>query len=98
MTEGEYRHIYRRTQLPYGQWTCADGREVLFNREYRAIWERHNGVVKRSNPNEWVESIVVEDHFYNDGDPYRHPRKLIDNLERTLRQFRIGHTVQEYNR
>jgi len=32
-----------RRWLPYGMWTCADGRQVLFNRGYRAIWERLPG-------------------------------------------------------
>ena len=27
--------IYR---YPYGRWTCADGRQVLFNRGYNPIW------------------------------------------------------------
>ena len=29
--------------LPYGIWTCADGREILFNRDYKPIWSRMNG-------------------------------------------------------
>jgi hypothetical protein len=31
----------RRNDLPYGKWTCPDGREVLFNRFYEPIWQRH---------------------------------------------------------
>jgi hypothetical protein len=29
-----------RRRLPYGSWTRADGREVLFNRHYQPIWQR----------------------------------------------------------
>jgi hypothetical protein len=38
-----------------GMWTCADGRQVLFNRYYRPIYERHPG--QRGRPvdrDEWV--------------------------------------------
>ena len=28
---------------PYGMWTVADGRQVLFNRNYRPILERYPG-------------------------------------------------------
>jgi RecA-family ATPase len=35
MTFGEWRD-----RCPYGKWTCADGREVLFNRSYWPILER----------------------------------------------------------
>jgi len=27
-------------ELPYGMWTCADGRQVLFNRFYEPILQR----------------------------------------------------------
>ena len=30
----------RWNDLPYGRWTCADGRVVLFNRYYEPIWHR----------------------------------------------------------
>ena len=45
-----------RLYLPYGKWTCADGTEVLFNRDYRPIWEkRPDGTVIAANPDEWIE-------------------------------------------
>jgi hypothetical protein len=46
--------ICLRTSLPYGMWTCADGREVLFNRNYKPIWQRIDGVVTAADPDEWV--------------------------------------------
>ena len=39
----------------YGRWRCYDGREVLFNRSYRPLWERRPGEpVKMADPGEWV--------------------------------------------
>lgn len=29
-----------RLVLPYGKWTCEDGSEVLFNRDYCPPWKR----------------------------------------------------------
>ena len=44
-----------RLYLPYGKWTCADGMEILFNRDYRPIWEkRPDGTVIAANPDEWI--------------------------------------------
>jgi len=32
-----------RLRVPYGRWVCADGREVIFNREYWPILQRYPG-------------------------------------------------------
>jgi hypothetical protein len=43
---------------PYGKWTCADGREVLFNRSYDPIWQRYPDVaVEPADPDEWVPFV-----------------------------------------
>ena len=52
-------------ELPYGVWKCADGREVLFNRQYEPLWQRHHGEIALADPKEWVRS-VSEVFFYND--------------------------------
>jgi hypothetical protein len=53
---------------PYGKWTCPDGREVLFNRQYWPILERYSGgPVKAADPNERVP-WVLQDYVYNDRD------------------------------
>lgn len=54
-----------RRYLPYGVYICADGREVIFNRNYRPIFERKDGIVKPANQNEWVE-FTDQKWFYND--------------------------------
>ena len=53
----------------YGKWTCADGREVLFNRGYRPIWQRYPGQpAEPADPDRWVDDIVGEaDYYWIDG-------------------------------
>lgn len=81
---------YRRVKLPYGCWTCADGREVLFNRGYQPIWQRHDGVVTECPPH-WVEQIVRTCHFYNDGwRGYWSAIGLSEHLEGILSAFQRG--------
>jgi hypothetical protein len=57
---------YWKTILPYGKWTCADGRKVLFNRDYTPILQRlPDGRVTPADPTEWVPWITQE-WFYED--------------------------------
>jgi hypothetical protein len=56
-----------RRETPYGIWTCADGREVLFDRDYQPIWSRYPGQpAERANPDEWI-NWVDQRWFYFDG-------------------------------
>lgn len=56
-----------RLYLPYGKWICADGREVLFNRDYCPIWEKSpDGIVTSIAPDTHVHYKTSE-HFYDDG-------------------------------
>ena len=56
-----------RSLYPYGKWTCADGREVIFNRYYRPIWQRSaDGVVSVADCGEQV-AFVTQEWFYTDG-------------------------------
>ena len=55
-----------RQRLPYGKWTCADGREVLFNRRHKPIWQRRPGEgATRANADEWVR-FERQEWFYSD--------------------------------
>jgi hypothetical protein len=57
----EWKH-----QCPYGKWTCADGREVLFNRGYKPILQRRPGLPAQSaDPMEFV-SYVEQEFFFDD--------------------------------
>lgn len=59
-----------RWLLPYGCWTCADGREILFNRRYRPIVQRcPGGPVELADPCEWVTGIVRQMWFYTGPHP-----------------------------
>jgi hypothetical protein len=69
------RKEFRQMALPYGKWTCADGREVLFNRFYTPICERLPGQqATRANRNEWVP-WKQQEWFYDDGTPEPKKRK-----------------------
>jgi hypothetical protein len=52
---GKNRRLREHRWLPYGMWTCVDGREVLFNRSYRPIWQRRPGqCAEKAKHGEWV--------------------------------------------
>jgi hypothetical protein len=73
MTEMTYREF--RLRCPYGIWRCADGREVLFNRQYWPILERRPGEpVKPPNSKEWIRWIE-QDYFFEDATSPWHPRR-----------------------
>jgi hypothetical protein len=76
--------------LPYGKWTCADGREVLFNRDYQAIWQRYPGrQACEADPFEWVEWLSAENYF--DDGSFRNPQQTQQTeVERDL--DRVGLT------
>ncbi len=61
-----------RFRMPYGKWTCEDGREVLFNRNYKPIWQRMPGQsAEPADPEERVP-FVKQEWFYKDGNqPWR---------------------------
>ena len=66
--------VRRRDDYPYGKWTCADGREVLFNRRYKPIWQRRlGGAAEPAGPTERVP-FKSENWFYKDG--HREAEKL----------------------
>ena len=59
----------RKILLGYGKWTTRNGREVVYNRRYRPLWERVSSGApwQRANPREWVREIDGHEWFYNDG-------------------------------
>ena len=74
--------------LPYGQWVCADGRVVIFNRRYSPLWERlSNGVVQRANAGEWVK--WVSQSWFDLGSA-RYERDARERLRKVLREFLDG--------
>jgi hypothetical protein len=68
---------------PYGAWRCADGREVLYNRNYQPIWERlPDGTVRPADPSEWVRDIVEHRWFWDDGTMHKDVMKRADAVLR----------------
>jgi hypothetical protein len=54
--------------FPYGKFICSDGREVLFNRDYMALFERRPGEPARpADCFEWVENIIKHEWYFHDG-------------------------------
>jgi hypothetical protein len=58
----------KRKALPYGKWTCADGREVLFGRSYIPLLQRLDGTVSEADRSERVP-FVKQTWFYTDPTP-----------------------------
>ena len=85
---------YRWTQLPYGVWFCEDGREVLFNRLYLAMWERRNGIAKPADQSEWV-THVRSGWFYSDKDASQRA-PFIHRLHDVLTAFQDGADISGY--
>jgi hypothetical protein len=74
--------------LPYGQWVCADGRVVIFNRRYSPICERlPDGVVQRADPAEWVK--WVSQSWFDLGSA-RYEKNARERLRKVLRDFLDG--------
>lgn len=65
LAEFAIKHSSRR-MLPYGIWTCQDGREVVFNREYQPIFQKIDGVNSFADRGEWVKDIVQTVYLFND--------------------------------
>lgn len=89
-----------RRNLPYGMWTCADGREILYNRHYKPIWQRYpNKPAERANINEWVEHITKQIYFFNDYDmpwyDFSKSRAARSRVERVLTDFLCGNAITE---
>lgn len=83
----------RRWTLPYGMWTCADGREVLFNREYCPIWQRYPGKpAEKADSDEWV-SWVKQQYLFDGREIWGRTKiqiKARAPLEQALTDFLAG--------
>lgn len=54
-----------RLFLPYGKWTCLDGSEVLYNRDYRALWKKQSdGTVIPMDSTAYIEHDWVKTEYY----------------------------------
>jgi len=74
--------------LPYGRYIASDGREILFNRSYRPIWERlPDGTVQRAVGGEWV-NWVAQGWF--DHGSMRYEKTAREAYRKVLRDFIDG--------
>lgn len=74
-----------RLKLAYGKWTTDVGREVVYNRRYRPIWERWpGGSWEVADYGEFVDRIVSHAYFYNDGNTRRQAARLAREAMRAL--------------
>lgn len=89
--ESVVRRILFQMWLPYGKWTCHNGREILFNRHYEPVWERKiidkDYIALRANPHEWVEDIAETVHYYNDGNPPHKDKQSLQTCLNVLDDF-----------
>jgi hypothetical protein len=84
-----------RQELPYGLWRCADGREVLFNRDYRAIWQRYPSQEATIADRDEDVPGSERHHFYEDGKrtvPWRNAG-LAAELGILVHEFRRGRPI-----
>ena len=78
---------WTRVYLPFGKWTCADGREVLFNRDYVAMWQRSPGQpATAADPDEHVR-FVKQSRYYDEGSDPRALPKTVKLCEQVLRNW-----------
>jgi hypothetical protein len=74
--------------LPYGKWTCEDGREVLFNRHYEPIWESRPGEPSRqAYPKERVPCVKQEYFWPSDRESPWRKRETLDECIKVLCEF-----------
>ncbi len=83
-----------RDALPYVMFVCADGREVLANRDYMPLWTRAGPghIARRARPDEWINGIVREFWFWTEKPPHR-SRKARAAAEAALFAFFAGTAV-----
>lgn len=89
---GRFSADRRSHDLPYGVWTDKDGREVLFNRFYRPIWQRRNGIVSAADSAERV-AWQTQAWLYDERQLIRH-RALCRRLEAILASFLAGEDIR----
>lgn len=60
-------YVPMRLYLPYGKWSCSDGTEVLFNRDYCPIWQKGtDGKVSSIEPDIYIENKGNGEFYFND--------------------------------
>jgi hypothetical protein len=84
-----------RAKLPYGKWTCADGKEVLFNRDYEPIWERLPGEMASAADRKAQYEHVKEKWFFGDRNPPWSSERSVRRCLEALRVFGVPNCSEE---
>jgi hypothetical protein len=74
-------------ELPYGMYVCENGAEILFNRSYQPILGRCQGHFVYPKPHTWVDNIVKQVWFYDDGCSVRHNAKTRTRCKLVVKKF-----------
>ena len=88
------REVNLRNRYPYGFWTCPDGRQVLFDRNYKPMWQRYPGQsATPADPNEWV-SWSKQEWFFDGPSPWTRPingavKQVVARCEAVLAEWGI---------
>ncbi|WP_409478690.1 DUF5623 domain-containing protein [Pseudobdellovibrio sp. HCB154] len=78
-----------RRVLPYGLWTCEDGSQVLYNRDYKPIWVKlTNGTVTALETNTWV-TYKENEYFFNDSNPPWINKKTLAKCQGILQNWGV---------
>lgn len=80
-----------RLYLPYGKWTCEDGSEVLFNRDYCPIWKRNpDAVVSIMKPDQYVKHEHSEYYYDDRTAPYYENEQTFVQCTAILNDWGVG--------
>lgn len=82
-----------RLLLPYGKWTCENGTEVLFNRDYLPIWTREtNRKVNTIDPDTHINYIGEPEFYFGDGNaPWNGEKNTLVKCRNILNHWNVGH-------
>jgi len=91
-----------RLYMPYGQWQCADGTEVLFNRDYCALWARlPDGKVIPRKANTWINHEDTSYHYESAKVTPWHDKATLKHCWSILKDWgvadQIPHALERFN-
>lgn len=83
----------KRLSLPYGKWTCNDGIDVLFNRDYCPIWVRNSiGVVVPIDLDTQINYIGTAEFYFDDASaPYHGDKVTLSKCTQILEEWGVLH-------
>jgi hypothetical protein len=89
-------------ELIYGVWEMEDGRQIAFNRHYKALWLRSGKKItrlKQKHVSELFPGVAYRERWlWDDGCAPHLTAKCWQRSERNLLRFLTGRSVAEWNR